>query len=193
MAEKLTTKLSGTVEADETYIGGKLRTGSHAVKPGGRPKDRLAGIANKTPVVALVERNGRVRSFPMEHVTAKNLKPILTECISEQARLNTDENDAYFFARKHFAAHDVVNHAKKEYSRTEADGTLVTTNTVEGFFSILKRGVYGTFHHVGKQHLHRYCAEFDFRYNARKTTDGERAERAIAGVVGKRLTYKKPC
>src|SRR5437899_8753883 len=94
MAEKLTSKLSGTVEADETYIGGKLRTGSHATKPGERPKDRLAGIANKTPVVALVERNGRVRSFPMEHVTAKNLKPILTECISEKARLNTNESGA---------------------------------------------------------------------------------------------------
>ena len=84
----------------------------------------------------------------------------------------------------------MVNHAKNEYSRVEADGRLVTTNTVEGFFSLLKRGVYGTFHHVGRQHLHRYCAEFDFRYNARDTSDGERSILAVKGAAGKRLMYR---
>jgi transposase-like protein len=185
-------KMSGTVEVDETYVGGKLRVGPHATKPGERPRDRAAAIANKTAVVALVERNGKVRSFPMERVTAKNLKPILMESIAQDAILNTDESKVYRFARKHFAGHDVVNHAAKEYSRTEADGRVATTNTVEGFFSLLKRGVYGTFHHVGKQHLHRYCDEFDFRYNAREVDDGERSLLALKGMVGKRLTYRKP-
>jgi transposase-like protein len=183
-------KLTGTVEADETYVGGKLRTDSQAVKAGERPKDRLAGVANKTPVVALVERNGNVRSFQVEHVTTKNLKPILKEHIAEEARLNTDENKAYNFARGHFAGHDVVNHSKYEYSRIEADGRLATTNTVEGFFSLLKRGVYGTFHHLSKTHLHRYLSEFDFRYNARENTDSERALLAVLGVKGKRLMYR---
>lgn len=184
------TQLTGTVEADETYVGGKLRAGSQAVKPGQRPKDHLSHTANKTPVVALVERNGNVRSFQVEHVTTKNLKPILREHIAEEARLNTDENRAYLFAPKHFAGHDVVNHSKYEYSRIEADGRLATTNTVEGFFSLLKRGVYGTFHHLSKTHLHRYLSEFDFRYNARETTDGERALLAVLGVKGKRLMYR---
>lgn len=182
--------LSGTVEVDETYVGGKLRVGSQAVKPGERPKDRLAGVANKTAVVALVERQGKVRSFPVERVTAATLKPILKECIAQDARLNTDENAVYNFARDHFAGHDIVNHNRKEYSRVEADGRLTTTNTVEGFFSLLKRGVYGTFHHVGKHHLHRYCAEFDFRYNHREVEDGERTVSAIKGSAGKRLMYK---
>ncbi|MGA2630056.1 MAG: IS1595 family transposase [Terriglobia bacterium] len=190
MKAKPTSQMTGTVEVDETYIGGKLRVGSYAVKPGERPKDRLAGVANTTPVVALVERNGRVRSFAVETVTAKNLKPILAEHIAEEARLNTDENKVYHFARKHFAGHDVVNHARKEYARIEADGRLASTNTVEGFFSLLKRGVNGTFHHLSKHHLHRYLSEFDFRYNARDVSDGERTEQAIQSVVGKRLMYR---
>jgi len=183
-------KLDGTVEVDETYVGGKLRTGSQAVKPGERPKDRPAGIANEAPVIALVERNGKVRSFPVERVTAANLKPILADMVAESARVKTDESGVYDFVGKHFAGHDTVNHAAKEYARVEDDGRLVTTNTVEGFFSLLKRGVYGTFHHVSKHHLHRYCAEFDFRYNARKIDDGERAALAIDGVKGKRLMYR---
>jgi len=84
----------------------------------------------------------------------------------------------------------VVNHTEKEYSRLEEDGRLASTNTVEGYFSILKRGVYGTFHHVGKQHLHRYLSEFDFRYNPREVTDGERVLNALKGFDGKRLTYR---
>ena len=191
MVENHTTQLSGTVEVDETFVGGKRRAYMpQAVRPGERPKDRPSPFANKAPVVALVERGGRVRSFHVEKVTGKNLKPILKAHIAEQARINTDENAVYLFAPTHFAGHDVVNHVKKEYSRVESDGRLATTNTVEGFFSLLKRGVYGTFHHVGRQHLHRYLSEFDFRYNARENTDGERAELAILKVQGKRLMYR---
>jgi transposase-like protein len=190
MVQRSSSKMSGTVEVDETYVGGKIQTGPQVTKLGERAKDRLSHTANKTPVVSLVERDGRVRSFPVEQVTVKNLKPILDEYISRHAVLNTDENRVYYFAKKHFAGHDVVNHARKEYARVERDGRLATANTVEGFFSLLKRGVYGTFHHVGKQHLHRYLSEFDFRYNARETSDGERALLAVLGVKGKRLMYR---
>jgi ISXO2-like transposase domain len=104
--------------------------------------------------------------------------------------VNTDENKVYLFAKKRFACHDVVNHSEKEYSRLEDDGRLVSTNTVEGYFSILKRGVYGTFQHVGKQYLHRYLSDFDFRYNARDISDGDRATRALVGADGKRLILR---
>jgi len=106
MAQNPESKLSGTVEVDETYVGGKLRVGSYARKPGMRPKDFPAPSANKAPVVALVQRNGKVRSFHVERVTAKNLKPILKEHIAQEAKLNTDENKIYLFAREYFAGHD---------------------------------------------------------------------------------------
>jgi len=190
MAEKHNGQLSGTVEVDETYVGGKLRSGHRVPDEGKRTKDIPSAVSNKVPVVSLVQRNGKVRSFQVERVTAKNLKPILSEHIARESRLNTDENKVYLFAKKRFASHDVVNHSEKEYSRLEDDGRLASINTVEGYFSILKRGVYGTFHHVGKQHLHRYLSEFDFRYNSREIKDGERAELAVQGFVGKRLMYR---
>jgi transposase-like protein len=183
--------LEGTVEVDETFIGGKFRTGSQAVKPGERPKDHLAGTANKAPVVSLVERGGNVRSFHVANVTATNLKAVIRENIKPTAHVMTDESGVYKFVGKEYAKHSTVNHAAKEYARTDADGTLATTNTVEGFFSLLKRGVYGTFHHISKQHLHRYLSEFDFRYNARENTDGERSLLAIKGSEGKRLMYRQ--
>lgn len=166
--------MSGTVEIDETYVGGRLRSGSQSVEPGKRPHDILRPIANKAPVVSLVERSGKVRSFHVANVTAANLKQVIRENVEPTAHLMTDGSGVY---------------AAKEYSRREADGTHVTTNTVEGFFSLLKRGVYGSFHHVSKRHLHRYLSEFDFRYNARDVDDGERRQLAIKGVIGKRLTY----
>lgn len=190
MSEKHSGKLSGTIEVDETYVGGKVRVGSQANKPGERPRDKRYHLENKVPVVSLVQRNGRVRSFQMERVTAKNLRPVLREHISRDSRINTDESRLYGFAKKDFFGHDVVNHSKDEYSRVEPDGRLSSTNTVEGYFSILKRGVYGTFHHVGKGHLHRYLCEFDFRYNSREVTDGERALQALRGFRGKRLAYR---
>jgi len=190
MTEKHNGQLSGTVEVDETYVGGKFRSGPQAAKPGVRPRDRRYSFDSKAPVVSLVERNGRVRSFHMEQVTAKNLRPILKEHIARESRINTDDSKLYVFAKKDFSGHDVVNHSKYEYSRLESDGRLSSTNTVEGFFSLLKRGVYGTFHHVGRQHLHRYLSEFDFRYNYREITDDERALEALKGFGGKRLTYR---
>jgi transposase-like protein len=169
--------LEGTVEADETYVGGK-KIGQGV----------YAGKKAKAPVVSLVERGGDVRSFHVANVTAANLKPILKEHIAQEARVNTDDASVYTFAIPEGVTHDVVKHRAKEYSRIE-DDRLVTTNTVEGFFSLLKRGVYGSFHHISKRHLHRYLSEFDFRYNARDVDDGERRQLAIKAVVGKRLTY----
>jgi len=123
-------------------------------------------------------------------VTAKNLKAFIMENVATHAILNTDDNSAYDAVGKNFVHHDVVNHSKDEYARIEPDGRLATTNTVEGYFSLIKRGVYGTFHHISKQHLSRYLNEFDFRYNSRDTTDGERALLAINGFKGKRLMYR---
>jgi transposase-like protein len=172
-----TTKLRGTVEADETFVGGKLRGyGCYAARQ------------KKSPVVTLVERNGRARSFHFESVSAANLRPVVTECIERGATLMTDDSGLYDGMRGHFGSHDVVKHSAGEYSRREG-AKIVHTNTVEGYFSILKRGIMGTFHHVSRQHLGRYLDEFDFRYNARQITDGERADVAIRGTQGKHLTY----
>jgi transposase-like protein len=181
--------LSGTVEIDETYVGGKLRTGPHAVKPGERPQDRPRAIDNKAPVVSLVERGGKVRSIHVANVTAANLKEVIRQNVEPAAHVMTDEAGVYDFLGKEFGRHSTVNHRDKEYARREDDGTVASVNTVEGFFSLLKRGVYGSFHHISKQHLHRYLSEFDFRYNARDVDDGERRQLAIKQVVGKRLTY----
>lgn len=177
--DTFSTKLRGVVEIDETYVGGKVK---------GRGVQ--AGRDNKIPVVSLVERGGRARSFPMEKVTAKNLKPIIKEHLHGWSQVMTDDATVYPFALKNrVASHDVVCHSKDEYVRYE-DGRTIHTNTVEGFFSILKRGIIGVYHHVGKGHLHRYLSEFDFRYNAREIEDGERAVLALKGFEGKRLTYR---
>jgi transposase-like protein len=173
-----TAKLGGTIEADETLVGGKLR--GHGC---------YAARQKKTPVVTLVERNGRARSFHFESVSAANLRPLVRECIEQGANLMTDDSGLYDGMRDHFGSHDVVRHSAGEYSRREG-AKIIHTNTVEGYFSILKRGIMGTFHHVSRQHLGRYLDEFDFRYNARDTSDGERAELAIKGVTGKRLMYR---
>lgn len=181
----------GTVEMDETYVGGKLRVGPQVSKPGERPKDRLAHTANKAVVVSLVQRGGSVRSYHIQKVTARNLKPIVDEMVAKDAHLMTDTSsvlDSVGAVRKH----SKVNHKEKEYVRIEK-GTVITTNTVEGYFSILKRGINGVYHHCEKQHLHRYLAEFDFRYNnriAKGVNDTERADELLTGVVGKRLTYE---
>jgi hypothetical protein len=170
-------KLSGTVEADETYVGGKVRGGKR-----GRP-----GIdSNKTPVFAMVEREGRVRAMPMR-VSANDLKTALLEHVDvSKANLMTDENQGYISAGRDFAlGHTTVNHSQKEYVRG-----MAYTNTVEGFFALLKRGIMGTFHSVSKQHLHRYVTEFEFRYNLRNVDDGERTLRAIKGGEWKRLRYR---
>jgi transposase-like protein len=165
----------GTVEVDETYWGNKKRYGMN-------PR----GAGHKMKVVSLVEREGNVRSFHVPNVTAKTLKPILKAQIAADANLMTDEAKQYVKLGKEFASHESVMHSRGEYKRGNAH-----TNTVEGFFSLLKRGLVGTFHHVGEQHLQRYVKEFDFRYNNRKVSDAERAINAFKGIGGKRLTYRR--
>jgi len=169
---------SGIVEADETYWGNK-----------GKQRPGASGYEHKMKIVSLVERGGKVRSFQVPHVNGATLKPILARQIAKTARLMTDEHGAYVGLEKHFASHETVRHSVKEYTRGDA-----TTNTVEGFFSILKRGLIGTYHHVSEEHLHRYMAEFDFRYNNREklgVSDSERAKTALKGISGKRLTYRR--
>ncbi len=168
------------VEVDETYVGGKEKN-RHANK-----KHRAGrGAVTKHPVVSLVERDGKVRSFHLPQVTAKTLKPILKAHISKRSYVMTDEAKVYPAAIGSFK-HGSVNHSAGEYVR----GHFWHTNTVENYFSILKRGIVGTFHHVSQQHLSRYVAEFDFRYNERAISDSDRTEIALKGVIGKRLVYK---
>ena len=186
--EPLSSKLTGTIEVDETYIGGKLRIGPHATKPGERAQDRPVATANKAAVVSVLQRGGRVQSRHVEHVTGKTLKPIIKQMVAENAHLMTDTSTVLKSTRGK-RKHSQVNHRAKEYVRYEK-GICITTNTVEGYFSILKRGINGVYHHVGKQHLHRYLSEFDFRYNSRKIKDGERALMAVKGADGKRLMLR---
>jgi hypothetical protein len=139
-------------------------------------------------IISLVERGGKKRSFKTERVTGESLAPVLRQNICTSANLMTDEHGAYHRIGKEFASHEVVNHGSKEYSRGN-----VTTNHVEASFSLLKRGLVGTFHHVGEQHLQRYCNEFDFRWNYRSANgfeDAERADMILRGIGGKRLTYQ---
>jgi transposase-like protein len=165
-----------TVEVDETYVGRKA--GTKAFLP----------VSEKQPVVALVERNGGVRSFHMPTIKANTLRSVMARNISLESNLMTDENRIYTYVGHNFASHGTVNHTNREYVRGE-----IHTNTVEGFFSILKRGIYGVYQHVSEAHLNRYLTEFDFRYNNRAAfgiDDVSRAECALKGAKGKRLTYQ---
>jgi len=171
----------GIVEVDETFIGH-----DKAIKPKHEKKGR--GYAHKYKVLSLVDREtGRARSMVVDDLKANTLVPILRENIDREARICTDEAGQYKFLHRDFAAHGVVRHNKREYGRGE-----VHTNTIEGYFSIFKRGMKGVYQHCAKRHLHRYLAEFDFRYNNRQAnsvTDMERLETALCGIVGKRLLY----
>jgi transposase-like protein len=170
------------VEADETYVGGK-ETNKHKTKRAKHWRDA------KEPVFSLVERAGQVRSFHLPEVTAKTLRPILVAQIDRKSFLMTDEHGGYETVGKEFASHQTVTHYAGEYVRGDAH-----TNTVEGYFSILKRGITGVYHHVSQEHLKRYLGEFDFRYNQRialGVSDMQRTEKAILGIVGKRLTYRR--
>ena len=185
----------GIVEADETYIG-RLE---------GVPKTR--GGAHKNIVLTLVERGGPARSFHIDSTSIANIAPILKANLSREARLMTDEAPQYKEPGRDFESHDAVNHSKDEYVRywnevtdqTRPDGkpivetTTITTNTVEGYYSIFKRGMKGVYQHCSEKHLHRYLSEFDFRYSNRVALgihDGERADLAIKNAAGKRLTYR---
>lgn len=187
--EPMRSKLKGTVEADETYIGGKSKN-MHPVER----KRRIAGSGShdQAPVVTLVERDGRVKTHHMEHVTAANIKRVLRECVApNNAFLMTDEAPVYLGAEHMFIGHQSVNHSEKEYVRGSGGGA-VHVNTAESVHALLKRGVMGTYHHWSKKHLHRYLAEFDFRWNHRKVSDSERTLAAIGSVGIGRLVYKKP-
>jgi len=169
----------GNVEADETFIG----------REPGMEKKR-GGYAHKMKVLSLVDREAKqVRSVVINDLTAATIMPILEENIAREATIMTDEAGQYGSAGDKFIDHQTVNHGQEEYVRGD-----VHTNTVEGYFSIFKRGMKGIYQHCGKQHLHRYLAEFDFRYNRRVRlgiNDTERAKKAIQGAVGKRLTYRR--
>lgn len=172
-----------TVEADETYVGGKEKN-KHAKK---RKASNIGG-QGKEIVFSLVERGGKVRSHHVASVTAKTLRPILLEQLDGKTALMTDDAGQYRHMNKDFA-HETVNHGAGEYVRGHAH-----TNTIEGYFSVMKRGITGTYHHVSQQHLKRYLAEFDFRYNERMAlgvTDAQRAAKAVKGIEGKRLTYQQ--
>lgn len=194
MAETPDGPLSGIVEVDETYVGGKPRAkelkaisaeGWRSFKKG----RRADFLQRKVPVVALVERGGRARVIAPTHVSGANLRQIIEANVARSAHLMTDELNPYRKIGRAFARHDTVTHSRHEYVRGR-----VSTNTVEGFFSLLKRGLIGTFHHVSRKHLHRYLSEFEFRYNTRKLDDGERTVRAIRAAEGKRLMvgYRQP-
>lgn len=170
----------GPVEVDETYVGGKAKN-KHKSK-----RDGIGGGHGKEAVFSLVERGGKVRSHHIADVTAKTLRPILESHIKTDAKVYSDDGGSR--VTREFAGHESVNHSIGEYVRGD-----VYTNTIEGYFSILKRGITGTYHHVSQQHLKRYLGEFDFRYNERSglgVNDTDRAAKAIAGAVGKRVTYQ---
>ena len=180
--ESFSTKLTGIVEADETYVGGKQRSGHKGYS------------TNKTPVVTVVERGGQKRSVAIHghtsssKVTGKTLQNFVIQNVESSSVLVTDENPGYRHM-KHVYDHRGVKHGAKEYARKEKD-MVVHTNTVESSFSLLKRGIIGSFHHVSRKHLPLYAAEFDFRWNHRKSTDGERTVAALRKADGKRLRLK---
>jgi transposase-like protein len=172
------------VEADETYIGGKEKN-KHRSK-----RTSAIGGQGKEVVFSLVQRGGKVRSQHVANVSGKTLRPILMAQIDRNSSLMTDDAGQYRYLDRRFKRHETVNHGIEEYVRGDAH-----TNTVEGYFSILKRGITGVYHHVSQAHLKRYLAEFDFRYNERSAlgvSDAERAAKAIKGAEGKRLTYQQP-
>jgi hypothetical protein len=174
----------GVVEVDETYIG--RREGVAKIK----------GSSHKNMVLTLVERGGGARSFHMDGMAISDMMPIIRQNVRRETRINTDEAKSYYDVGKEYAAHDAVNHSRYEYVRYTCDPAYtITTNTVEGFYSIFKRGMKGVYQHCKEKHLHRYLAEFDFRYSNRVrlgVNDVARADRTLKGIVGKRLTYQTP-
>jgi hypothetical protein len=177
------------VEADETYFG-KAETQHVSPERHGRPLIHKGKFKNNRPIVALVERGGNVRSFHVAVADSSTVAGIVRENVKKESRLQTDESKLYKSVGADFAAHETVNHGKKEYARGD-----VTTNTMESYFSLFKRGMRGTYQHCAEKHLHRYLAEFDFRYNNRialGVDDTARANELAKGIVGKRLTYQRP-
>jgi transposase-like protein len=180
------------VEADETYHGNIAEPRTTTTQ--GRPFIKKGKAANKRPIVALVERGGRVRTFHVEHANKPTVAKIVSENVACESRWHTDESRLYLEVGKTFTAHETVTHSHKEYVRYE-DGIAIHTNSAEGYFSIFKRGMKGIYQHCSEKHLHRYLAEFDFRYSHRIAlgyNDEERTLLAVRGAEGKRLTYRQP-
>ncbi|HEY4345251.1 MAG TPA: IS1595 family transposase [Parvibaculum sp.] len=177
----------GTVEADETYFGSKEHKSE--TRYDGKPysKRGARGVANKRAVVALVERGGKVRSFHVKSADAETVRAIVRENVANDAHLRTDESALYNSFKGRFASHETVHHSSKQYVRPGN----IHTNTIEGYFSIFKRGMTGIYQHCGEQHLQRYLTEFDFRYSNRSVSDTERTVLALKGIEGKRLTYRR--
>ncbi len=177
------------VEADETYYGNTEETRISPVR-GGRPYKGRGGVRNKRPILALIERGGNVRSFHVPVAGQYAVQEIVKENIARESRLHTDESRLYNGMGAHFAKHETVKHTAGEYARGD-----VTTNTIESYFSVFKRGMRGTYQHCGEKHLHRYLAEFDFRHNNRSALgvdDVTRVAKIAKGITGKRLTYRLP-
>jgi transposase-like protein len=172
------------VEVDETFIGRK---------PG--VEARPGWVHHKHAVLTLVERGGTARSFHIEGATKENILPIIRENIARESHVMTDEAKRYAQLGNEFAKHDAVDHSRGEYGYTDRKtGAKINTNTIEGYYSIFKRGMKGVYQHCSEKHLHRYLAEFDFRYSNRSALgceDVERADRMALGIVGKRLTYRR--
>jgi transposase-like protein len=171
------------VEADETFIG---RPDSVFIT--GKGWVEMRGVATKRKVISLVERGGRARSIKVDDLSGETIRRVLAENVAPESRLHTDEAQHYKRPGRTFAKHERVNHSKEEYARGD-----VTTNTVEGFFGIFKRGMRGIYQHCSEDHLQRYLYEFDFRYNNRialGVDDAQRADNVLKGVTGKRLTYQ---
>ncbi len=176
------------VEGDETFIGRKKGVSK-----------RKSGFGHKNVVLTLVERGGNARSFHVDSTRAADVVPVVRANVAREAKFVTDEASHYWEVGRDFARHDAVNHGLDEYARYERDQDgaeyVIHTNTVEGYYSIFKRGMKGVYQHCGEKHLHRYLAEFDFRYNHRVKlgfNDGDRAAIAVKNADGKRLTYRQP-
>ena len=172
------------VEIDETYIGKKA---------GAKVKQ---GASHKHAILSLVERGGEVRSFHVDSVKKEEIAPILKANIARETHIMTDDAFRYRGLAKDFAKHDAVRHSCDEYGYTDKEtGTKINTNTIEGYYSVFKRGMKGVYQHCSEKHLHRYVAEFDFRYSnrsARGIEDRQRADILAKGIVGRRLTYRRP-
>ena len=179
MSDSAQGPLNGDVEVDETYVGGKPRYKGQSKRGRG---------TKKQAVLAMVERGGNVKTKPVANVTGKTLKSAILENVHADARIITDENPSYNGIGSEFeGGHHTVCHSAKEYVRGD-----IHSNTVEGFFASVKRGINGIYHSVSKEHLHRYMSEFEFRYNNRYLEDGERTLAATKGAEGKRFLYKEP-
>jgi transposase-like protein len=176
------------VEADETYYGPKKIKATKTTR--GRAYTKTGGNANQRHIVTLVERGGKARSFHVPRADKATVQKIVRDNIAHESRLHTDESRLYSGAEDIFASHETVNHSAKEYARGD-----VHVNSAEGFFGVFKRGMRGVYQHCSEKHLHRYLAEFDFRYNRREAlgwTDEARTIAAVKGAEGKRLTYHQP-